>query len=986
MDRASPRTDRAALVLTLTMFCSSVWAEGPTAIFEIPAGSAPQTLREFYVQSHVRVLYLADTVKGVRTQAVSGTLAASEALARMLEGTGLGFEFEGDYAAIIKHAPPDGTTTPSSSGEGPSVPPPSNSNGNSVEEVLVTGSLIHGVFDITSPLIPLDKEDMRRTGYATVQDAIRALPLATTMTRGEVVESGGNVNLGSGINLRGLGDGATLVLVNGRRQAGAGARADFVDVSTVPWSLVDRIEVLPDGGSALYGSDAIAGVVNIIMRQNLEGAESQFRYGGAPGGAAESLMAQLAGHRWEAGQWIAGYQYYERTSLDASERVYAANTDKRPLGGRDFRSIRSNPGNVLDPRTLQPAFAIPEGQDGTSLSAGDLLPGVINYRNQFADTELLPYKQAHILYFSASQSLSERVELFTEGRYSHREVRQRRALPDETTLLRIPSTNPFFVDPFGDAPYVIVAYDFSEELGSHQFSGQTQSYLGTLGLKRGFGDSWQSSISVSHAAEELRWADSGHVNPMTLAAALADHDPVTAFNPFGDNAQNNPATLSSIAAHNRLAVHSSISSIQLLADGPLLELSSGVVKAAIGADYRKEGLRRKDSVESLGQLPRGVEFGRRITAAFAEFSVPLVGSATDGQAPPRLELSLAGRYERYDDFGQTLNPKIGLRWVPLTSLKLRASWGTSFKAPNLADLDDSRNLAGLVSLTDPRSPTGRSDVLALQGGNPDLHEERAVTWTAGFDLAPPALPNFRLSATAYSIELEDQVLESQARNPFDILVNEDVWQPVIIRNPSQSEIDAICHSGRFLGDPAQCSSMPPTVIVDLRKRNLAITTVEGLDLTLSQSFATDVGRFTAELNAAQVFRFKQAFTRTAPLIDVLDTVRNPLALQLRGAVEWHQYAKGERGFSASVVAHHAGGYRDPESPLRHSVGAWTRFDVGLAFSTGQRGDWTDDTEIVLNVTNVLNEEPPFVDRMWGFDLTNAEPVGRVISAFVSKGW
>src|SRR5690606_2204011 len=147
---------------------------------------------------------------------------------------------------------------------------------------------------------------------------------------------------------------------------------DFVDVSNVPWSAVERIEVLPDGTSALYGSDAIAGVVNIIMRENLQGAETQLRLGTTPDGAKETLVAQLFGGRWDNGKWLMAYQFLDRTAIAAAARPYAANADKRLLGGRDHRSMRSNPGNILDPRTLQPAFAIPRGQDGMSLSSGEL--------------------------------------------------------------------------------------------------------------------------------------------------------------------------------------------------------------------------------------------------------------------------------------------------------------------------------------------------------------------------------------------------------------------------------------------------------------------------------------------------------------------------------------------------------------------------------------------------------------------------------------
>ena len=195
---------------------------------------------------------------------------------------------------------------------------------------------------------------MKETAYATVQDALQVLPMNSGAAPSEdFAGNGGNYNRGTGPNLRGIGYGATLVLVNGRRQPLAGSDADFVDTSNIPWSAVERIEVLPDGASALYGSDAIAGVMNIVMREDLEGAETQGRFASALGGSDEKMFAQLFGSRWDTGKWLLAYQFSERGSLAAADRRYTASADKRPLGGSDYRSFMGNPGNIIDPDTLE---------------------------------------------------------------------------------------------------------------------------------------------------------------------------------------------------------------------------------------------------------------------------------------------------------------------------------------------------------------------------------------------------------------------------------------------------------------------------------------------------------------------------------------------------------------------------------------------------------------------------------------------------------
>jgi outer membrane receptor protein involved in Fe transport len=281
----------------------------------------------------------------------------------------------------------------------------------------------------------------------------------------------------------------------------------------------------------------------------------------------------------------------------------------------------------------------------------------------------------------------------------------------------------------------------------------------------------------------------GDINTAVLNAALADPNPATAFNPFGDGSHTNPATLAAIQKPDRFNITSKTSSIQLTGDGPLLDLPSGSIKAAVGVEYGKESL---FSAVAFDQTSSRRQYGRNVAAAFSELSVPVVGDAAYPHGASRLELSLAGRYEHYSDFGQTFNPKIGLRWTPLTSIKLRTSWSTSFKAPNLIDLSEKNNASTLVSLNDPRSPTGHSNALGLQGGNSHLKQESATTWTAGLDLAPPVLPGLQLSLTGYSIDYKDQVIQPGPPNASDILSQEGRWAAVITRNPSQSQIDAIC--------------------------------------------------------------------------------------------------------------------------------------------------------------------------------------------------
>jgi outer membrane receptor protein involved in Fe transport len=422
-----------------------------------------------------------------------------------------------------------------------------------------------------------------------------------------------------------------------------------------------------------------------------------------------------------------------------------------------------------------------------------------------------------------------------------------------------------------------------------------------------------------------------------------------------------------------------IKSTGAIADGDAFELPTGVAKLAVGGEWRSESLAR--GTAALHQFDRTVE------SAFAELAVPLIGRADDPRAVPRLELSLAARYEQYSDFGSTSNPKIGLRWAPSSSVKLRTSWGTSFKAPKLADVYDSSNdLAGLASLKDPRSASGSSVVLVLQGSNPHLEQERASTWTAGVDFAPSSVDGLALSLTYYSIGYNHRILVPGPSSPTDVLLQEAQWASVINRNVTPAEINAVCESAVFSGSAAQCGSAPVAAIVDLRVRNMAETRVRGVDLKLDQTLRTRRGRFDFGLNGGYVLSFWQASSDTSPLKNVVNTVGNPLALRMRGTVDWYQRDWDKPGFGASAVVDYFGGYSDPHATTIRSVDALATVDLRFSYRTARGSGAFDGLEFGLNGVNVFNESPPFVNRDTGYDQINAQPFGRVLSFTIQKSW
>ena len=939
---------------------------------QIPTGRLPEQLHLFARQCHIQFLITAgdDEIERAKGNPVSGDLLAAEALRRLLANTGWTYTLKASDAVSIKPDPRAAALRRTRE----SRKPPLVQDAEQVSEVVVTGSLIRGVDAITAPLVTLMAGQIPDTGYAGVQSMVNTLPITSNNTPREDYTVAGNFGFGLGINLRGLGTSATLVLVDGQRQPRAGYYGAFVDVSAIPSVAIDHIEVMPDGASALYGSDAIAGVVNIILRHDFVGAETSARYALGEGGGDEALMSQVFGSKWEGGHGMMLYQYTDRTAIPISSRSYAANPDKRPEGGDDFRSIDSNPGNILDPTTFLPAFAIPPGQNGRALSVAQLLPGQVNLQNQYLGYDLYPQRTTHSFYMTGEQEVSSGVRWFFDGRVDRREDRLDYQAAAET--LTVPASNPFFVDPFGHAPYVSVAYSFLNDLGNTYWNSRTVTATASTGLKVDFGNRWQSTISLSDGVENMDYNQYNDVNPTALSAALADSNPATAFNPFGAGSNTPASTLNQIRAVETAETSSRVPELRAVADGPLFAWNGVSAKLAVGADLRQENLRESTGLTGAGYYG-APPYKREIGSGFGELAL---------KVPEHVELSFAGRYEHYSDFGSSMNPKVGIRWTPWKSVKLRASWGTSFRAPELPDLNTSQNSAGLIYLPDPKSPTGQSLVLYEEGNSPTLHQEKATTWTAGIDLAPPAIPGLQTSLTYYSVDYRDRIAQPGPVNYLDILEEESLWGEVIQRNPTPATVMAICNGPRFFGTPSVCQNTPPAVLVDYRLRNLSRTVAKGIDLDLKQEFENSLGVFRWNAQGSYFLTFGQAVTDSAPVTSVANTEGYPIKVKARATLSWSERRATLPGLSFALAANFTGAYLDNESVPNRRIASYSTVDTQIGYSTGEGDRWFENTEIALSATNLFDASPPFVNTQLGFDQPNTPPIARLVVLSFKKRW
>lgn len=1007
----------AAVALSLVSATASAEQPKPAIAFHVNGGSLGAALRAYARQSKRQLLYPSALVAGLKAPALAGRYTADEALQRLLAGTNITARQPSDNVVILSagaakaggngsHAPhaPDENVRPvrHRSDQPETVESPSVAD-NAETEIVVTGTHIRGADGGPSPIMILGRDDIDRQGDATVAQILAELPQnfegmaseqsALTLADG----SGTNASLATGVNLRGLGAGATLVLVNGRRLAGSGTMGDFNDVSSVPTAAVERVEVLLDGASALYGSDAVGGVVNIILKENYEGAQTRLQLGSVTEGkSTEVQFGQTVGARWATGGALLSYEYYRRGVLGSDSRDYTRSADLRPLGGTDHRQFFSLPGNILAfdsaSGSFGPAFAIPAGQDGTGLTPGDFLPGVINLEDQRQGTDILPRQARHSVYGRASQEILDGVSLSLDARYSRRTFAVRGM--GSPAILVITAANPYFVSPTG-APADIIAYSFSRELGPSMTTGHAE----TIGVSGGgnidLGGQWQARAYVAFAQQRERNRVDNIINIPSLSEALGTvpDNPVTAFdpgrdgyfNPYGDGAANSPAILDFVGAgYQDFRTRSRVTTYNVDADGSLVDIPGGSVKLAVGANIRRESFGRGAQnflVTAEPVLSPIKTSSRTIKAAFAELRVPLVGPDNAMPGIQRLEATAAARIERYDDFGTTTNPKIGISWSPFDGVRLRSSYGTSFRAPNLREIHDTRRVSATIL---PEADGTQTAIILLSGGNPDLGPETARSFSAGISLAPQFASGLRADATWFRTRFNRRIGRPALDDLTNALVNPALTPFVEHVSPATNASD-LARVTELLNDPSSTAQgvFPPTAIgaiVDARYVNTGSTDVSGIDLAVN--YALDRGQHHFNLGAAGTYllRYREKLTPTAPSIDQVNIAGQPARFRGKLNGGWSLGA-----FGSSATLNYVNGYRDLTG---RAIDSWTTVDLQLRFRPEKQESPLRGFTVALNVQNLFDRDPPFYDSPSGvgYDATNADALGRFVSLQLSKDW
>ncbi|MCA0369028.1 MAG: TonB-dependent receptor [Proteobacteria bacterium] len=969
----------SALVACVAAFGTPACAQDARE-FDIPAGALGDALQQFAAQSDQQIFFSGSLVADLRTAGLHGRYTPADALNRLLAGSGLSWSQTRPGVIVLRR--PESPRRPEAVTQ--------------LEEVIVTGTLLRRSGDLASPVIVLDREAMDRRGRGTVAEMLTELPQnyagsATPIVQAANAELGASNNVyATGVNLRGLGPASTLVLINGRRLAGTGSRAEFTDISALPSAAVERVDVLLDGASALYGADAVAGVVNVIMRRAFDGQETRVRVSAAEGGAEDIIISHLAGRSWSSGAAYVAYEYQTSNGLSAYDRPYTADGDLRPFGGTDHRNFYSAPGNILAFNSATSAYeslyAIRPNASGSAQGPADFAAGEANLQALALGVDLLPTIERHSAYGRLSQSIGDRLEITADLRYNDRTHDLAVAAP--SGVFTVTQANPWFVSPTGAASHTI-GYSFARDFGPSRSHGGSRSLGATLGARYDLSADWSVDAYLAGAEERADFGNSNRVNTRFLSEALGNipDDPATPFraatdgyfNLFGDGSANSRAVLDFVGVGYGLVHNQSRAvSANLLVQGPVMRLPGGDIDIAVGAQWRKESF-ETEGVTFLGTVTPTFHFTprreRSISAVFAEARIPLVGPDNARRGVRSLDLSVAGRFEEYDDFGTTTNPKIGVIWSPIDSLGVRASWGTSFRAGALPQLFDEAGV-GATFLT--QADGARVLSLLLVGGNPDLKPETSETFTLGFDYRPRNGPVFSLNY--FDTRFSDRIARPVSENARAALSDPVLSPFVTFINPAANPADlALIES--YAGLPGFSALYPMNTygaVVDSRWVNTGAVRVRGLDLSGRYGLAIGDGRLTLDGSASWILDYETQPTPTAPVRQVAGLIGYPTALRMRSGVT---LSRGD--LDVSLHWTHVDSYKDR---LGTRIGAWNPLDAQLNWSLDPGS--SPGLLLTLGVQNLLDEDPPFYDAPtgYGFDAGQASLLGRVVSLQLTRRW
>lgn len=827
-----------------------------------------------------------------------------------------------------------------------------------MDEIVVVGSGVGVSLDeIESQALPIDvvgEAELGAAGQFTTASMLSNQP--AFIGSAENTEA---FDARADLNLRGVGSVYTLVLVNGKRFSINGP----ANVNAIPAAAVERVEILKAGASSVYGADAVAGVVNFVLKDSYDGIGADIRFGSVDSWEMEQYTLHFGGTGPKS-SFFALADYYTNTELSGYDRFSFISNDRRPLGGFDGRSSFQNPGRVIfddgSPNLMLDLDRFDVG--GYSTDPADYVPFNDRFRHDRAapcrdttcrgNAAFAPHDRFSLV-FNGSYDITEDTDVSVSTMYY--ESNTRFSFGNKTGLVRVPAEN--FWNPFGED--VSVAWrpmplrNDAGPLGGVA-SSDWSSTFGGLDLRHKLSSRFDLLVSAHGLQQRDDFTQPNEIIIPALEASLAQTGPES-INVFCFACTPAEAFIQQGIGHT-LFERSQWTLYELDAriTGDLFDAPAGPIRLVAGlASRTEEYTLEADRLSQSGVLMdtpthSNQNFDRDVISLFAEARIPLL-SSDNAANEPRAEVSVALRYEDYSDFGGTFNPLLSARFflIPET-LVLRGSWNESFRAPLLDDLNANQDIVEAV-YPDPQLPgTPLVDVQVLVGGNPELESEDGETLSLGLVYTPPAVPGLFLSFDWWQLQQSNVITEPS---------------PLAILN---GEVPGVVQRGDGIGAGGE------DIIIEATLFNLAGRDVDGLDF--SARYSTEIlNGAILDLDFATTYYlgFKADIADGEGLQEEVGTfspVFGPLP-DFR-ALGTAQVTKGP--ISGTFQVNWISGFEDEAFSFTGDgdVGSTLYLDLQTRYELGGNwGPFKEGTSLAIGVENVMDEEPQFIRSANFFDPT-----------------
>ena len=961
--------------------------------------------------------------------------------------------------SVAAGAPPAGDDTPLTGNRNVAVPQ-EQSGGAAADEIVVTGTSIRGVAPVGANLVSVGREAIEDTGAVNVQQILKTVPSITGLGGAGVGQTAGNSYYAPTIHSLGSSaSNSTLTLIDGHRLPLGGTNHALADPSMLPPIAIERVEVLAEGASSTYGSDAVAGVVNFITRKRYEGFQATGQVGF--GDEYRTYTAGLLyGHRWETGSAMFAYGFSRAGPLpnDYGARPFLQ-PDHRDEGGSNFQSFNCSPATIqMGTAGNAPVFLSPTATS-TIANSGALAPC-----DNTIFSDRIGRETRHNIMVKLEQQVGDNLTISGDLVYSDRstinatgrggiqarvfQTDAANATGDPTNAIQ--QANPFYINPPGQTGTTqVIRWNADQLLGpGAKNENSAETWYATINAEYRLGENFRVNLFGMIGQDQTLAQTTGTL--CTSCATLALNGTT---NTTGLANQSNPGRTDvvqqSLTAANALDVWSApgsnrtsaavlarlvdtrsaqrgenvIKQGRIILDGSLFELPAGPLRAAIGGELLSytlnTGVDRPNNTgpSSLANQSFFFPTQRSVESAFGELLIPLISPEMGVPLVYKFDVSVSGRYDHYNDFGSTKNPKIAANWEVFEGLKLRGNYSRSFVAPSLRSLGDP-NANGLYNESAVVAPaenqqvsvasfplvaqipgipcangfcsiSGSTPGIRIQTGNPGLDPQRGTTWSVGVDFAPREfLSGLRASATLFNNKLRGGITSPALPG---VLNSAAINNLVVFYPQGLLPTDPIVTQA--IGNVPITANLPARIfyIHDFRQRNVLNLTIRGLDVSASYRLQTGAGTFTPGLSLTRFLKYDQNFAG-GQTFSVLGTTGYNITfpsikLQARGNLSW-QF----ENLSADIFVNHVGKYRNWGSPINglvivggvptgggDPVKSYTTFDTHLSWNFSKDG-MLGDSEIYLDVTNILDKDPPFYNSSAGYDPYGSSPLGRVISA------